>query len=164
MAKITKQEIQDIRDIVGRKALGEETWIKLESDEPRKLETETVEQYEKRKLSEPRMEIRIDYPTQAQHTQMRRLERIFQFSAGLDAAVEHPDEYFLRCVIKGVKNLDVDGEPYKIEFDRGMVKREDGGFIDILRALFVCDEAIWRSQMKLYFSDLEKKKQSSPPE
>lgn len=139
MAKLTREELKAATE---RKVLGEDAWITLEGD-----------------ASEPKIRIRVDYPTQGQAAQIDRLERALAFAPGVLQDFEHPDLYFMRAAIKEVRNLTVDGDPYPAKLGRdNLAERE---IVDLLVALGLYNEALTRTRLKLYVGLEDKKKSSS---
>src|SRR3990167_8878548 len=137
MRDITNEQIE-------RKTLSEDCWIDLED-----------------------FQIRIDYPTYSQTTELRRLA--IQWGAGqADENTEHYLGYYLRATLRGVKGLFSNGKELTLELERGLAKNFIGGDkpLDVIATfvhLKLLELAVSEIQQKLQVSGEDKKKSLSQP-
>lgn len=136
--KITRDQVTER---LAKPPLGEEAWITLENDP-----------------SERKAELRVDHLTRKQMRQYRRLE---QFVYVDDEKWEHPDEYLLRACVKETRNIDVDGEPVKLNFIGGTIAHEPCDLIAVLEATGLFQEALSKARILVLLTESEKKKLSS---
>jgi len=100
--------------------------------------------------------LRVDYMTDSMESELRRINRLWIFSH----STEHPDDFYLRAVVKEVKGINYEGEPYKVKLERGLVVDEENRptLPQILKAGRLYDVAILRVRSVLEFSAFDKKK------
>jgi hypothetical protein len=133
---IEKQQIE-------RKPLGEDCWIDLPGD----------------------VRLRIDYMTEAQDSQLRKLNLMWQFNVQTEK-LEYADDYMIRATVKEVQGLTIEGEPFKLNIVHGMIERpkiekeEDRlkDFVSILKAASLYEATVMSINMRLAMSGTDKKK------
>lgn len=137
MRDISKEQIE-------RKTLSEECWIELGD-----------------------FQIKVDYPTYSQVTELRRLTIMWEAQRASEDT-EHFLGYYLRSTLKGVKGLVADGKELTVELERGLAKNFVGGSrpLDIVAtflAVELLEIAVVRIRERLEVSNEDKKKSSSQP-
>ena len=137
--------------------LGEEGWIDLGGDD--------------------KVRIRVEYMTQAEDSEYRRLNRLHMYDLS-EPDDAHPEEFFLLSVVKEFRseidimvreedeNHVVKRTPFQLPVtSRGSRhKMEDPvNLISILKVLGLYDLALIKARSVLLFRDIDKKKHSSLP-
>lgn len=130
------------------------------------------EQIERKTLSEDcwidlgEFEIKVDYPTYSQTTELRRLTILWEAQRA-NEDTEHFLGYYLRSTLKGVKGLVANGKELTVEIERGLAKNFAGDKpLDIVAtflALGLLEIAVVRTRERLEMSGEDKKKFLSQP-
>jgi hypothetical protein len=122
-------------------------------------------------------EIRIDYPTRGQESEYKRVSQLMgvesrdenKFS---DEQLMRLGSFYLKCVCKEIKGLNVDKEPAKLEIKKGLAEnivfKKDGkeksvDFIDWLSGMNLWLITWAQARMKLKYDDVDKKKLQLQP-
>lgn len=109
--------------------------------------------------------VRIDYLTEAEDSELKRLERkwMFQLNGMHDM---HPDDYYLNHVIKQVRGLTLDGKDFELRPNPHFPAAVDPvmNIANALRAMSVHEKALIEIRARLTMSEMDKKKHSSQPD